>query len=613
MTNLTVKTLALTESGKNSFELLFKSGLQFNDVDSLESKRKFLGELCRNISERENDAENAKNFTSWTSIASAIFATASLMITPVAIPILGVFTLATVGGSVFKNKLETPVIEILKKYEIALSKAPLDNWAGLWHCTSTDIFLESLYEASTGQLFENKLIGRSVDSWDAALTYCASALRLKPLQILDLIQGKQTVGDAQKTNILTSTANSPKDSFNANNPVCNTDLFANAISIRDSLVNRADDSVLGGCVILAAPGSGKTTFLGTAWGALKQRYGSKFKSLAVVVKKSDIEAFRGVSDKCISVKSGAVTAAVEIIKFIDGSTSHTGNISRLFLDDFLTMQKYLETGTKGKFINPENYAVFDSKKEASEASFDCLPLYEHLMTLLNEYWLVGREYNSAVFVSSHSSNVQDLPFMGSASARSVGDMIFLAKNGKREFIELALGNNFLISDNGKRSLLKSQLDSIDVATDEPIVLGNYNNWTLGVVPSSVYAEYQNYRKLWESNKTTNEPVISETSSDILHDEEFTEEILKPSSQPNHEASHFDYIIKLADAVKGYLIQKELSEVTVEHIRKSRYFMDFTNDGNRLSVQDVREILKLLSLTNFLIEISADTYTISYKG
>lgn len=281
------------------------------------------------------------------------------------------------------------------------------------------------------------------------------------------------------------------------------DLRAKAVAIRDGLVGDADKSKLGGCVILAAPGAGKTTFLGTAWGKLKATYGKNFKSMAVVVKRTDVAAFNAVADKALCVKDNPRLVAVQILKFIHQSMTHEG-VKRLFIDDFITAWKNFDTALKGIYINPHTYETYNDKKE----DLDAQPLLQTLETDLNELWLVGREYNAALWVSSHSGNVDALPFVGSRESRSVGDLIYLAKTDKREFIENTLNNPNLIADNAKRQKLKTTLDSLMGLTNEPIVLANYDNWSLGIVPQSLRAEYENYRILWESDKpkaSTNTP------------------------------------------------------------------------------------------------------------
>lgn len=307
----------------------------------------------------------------------------------------------------------------------------------------------------------------------------------------------------------------------------------NAWDILQSLVTDADKSKLGGCVILAAPGAGKTTYLGTAWGRLKQAYGERFTSLAIVVKKSDVAAFQGVSDNCLCVKDSPRLAAIAILRFISKSMAVDGSVRRLFLDDFLTMNEYFDAGLSGCYINPKSYEVFTSKKEDPDAQ----PLLKTLYTTLNELWLVGRQYNASLWVSSHSSNVDALPFVGSRESRSVGDIIFLAKNDKREFIEQAINNPNLIGDNIKRQEIKAALNNVKPETNEPLVLANFNNWTFGIVSNAVYDEYQTFRQEWE----TPTPTVSngEKLSDVIQgleksleisDNDIEEPILQTTSE-----------------------------------------------------------------------------------
>ncbi|MBW4603934.1 MAG: hypothetical protein KME29_31310 [Calothrix sp. FI2-JRJ7] len=278
------------------------------------------------------------------------------------------------------------------------------------------------------------------------------------------------------------------------------------LEINQALVNDADKSKLGGCVILAAPGAGKTTFLGVAWGKLKQTYADKFKSLAVVVKKTDVKAFSAVADKVISVKDSPLQAAIEILKFISASMHNHGQVRRLFLDDYLTMNKILQVSLSGIFINPQTFEYFTDRKEDPEA----VPAVKLLEASLNEIWLVGREYDSAVWVSSHSSNIDTLPFVGSRDSRGVGQLIYLSTTDKREFLYNALTNNNLLADNKKRETLLNQLESLGNIGDERLVLANHDNWTLGVVPQTLHTEYQNYRILWESSAS--QPVIEVADS-----------------------------------------------------------------------------------------------------
>ena len=135
--------------------------------------------------------------------------------------------------------------------------------------------------------------------------------------------------------------------------------------------------------------------------------------------------FKRFATHAIAVKDSPVAAALAIIKFIDCGMKG-GKITRVFLDDFLTMNLLLDNALKNVWVDPGNYTISDKKE------LGLVPLTGHLHATLNEAWLVGREYNLSLWVSSHSPNLDALPFCGSRDSRSVGDIIFLAKNNKRE-------------------------------------------------------------------------------------------------------------------------------------------------------------------------------------
>jgi hypothetical protein len=106
-------------------------------------------------------------------------------------------------------------------------------------------------------------------------------------------------------------------------------------------------------------------------------------------------------------------------------------------------------------------------------------------------------------VSTQSSNVADLFFISSSDARSIGNLIFLAKNEKRDYIESALKNDYIIPKAETREDLKKLLDSLDVRTGEPIMLTSLNNWTLGVVPKTIRQEYESL--INQQQTTSNQP------------------------------------------------------------------------------------------------------------
>ena len=491
----------------NPFNVLFYATAETYDTSTVEAKIKFLSSVIRSIEQVEGNSENTGNLTNWLSIASGISATAIIISAATLNPLPAIFTTffgvssaaITIGGSVLKHQKETPVVLNLKRYRLCLKSANIQDWAVLWELVGVEKFLDALYEGASGQIFEGKLL-RKTPSLNAVVDYIASCSGVTSQELIGEL--KKVKNGRKATLKLLESAISPTSSFSdtkktdlsdtlESSEINLTALRSNAITIRDALITDSDKSKLPGCVILAAPGAGKTTFLGTAWLRLKRKHGKNFRSLAIVVKKEDVASFRGISNQVLCVKTNPKKAAVEVLKFIDSAMGSSEKVSRLFLDDYLTAQKYFTAGLKGCYIDLETFSTFDTKKEATEAgSTDAVQLKDAFETALNEFWLVGREYNSCLWVSSHSSNVEDLPFMGSSDARSVGDFILLAKDSKRDFISNALNNQYLIPDNTKRAELRQQLDSIKLDSQEPIVLANYDNWTMGVVPSEVRTEYE---------------------------------------------------------------------------------------------------------------------------
>ena len=536
---------ALTYSGvKNPFNVLFYATAEEHDTSTIEAKIKFLTAVIRSIETIETKAENEGNLTNWLSIASGISGTAIIISAAALNPIPAIATtffgvtsaLITIGGSVLKHNKETPVVNNLKRYRYCLKSTEIVKWAAIWELLgSTERFLDALYEGASGQLFEGKLL-RKTPSINAVIDYVASIGGVTPQQLIEELgrikNGRKPTlkllggcSDNSESKVVT-TSNTGKNTQAELPPSKNTnfdELRKNALAIRDALVTQAAAKKLGGCIILSAPGTGKTTFLGSAWLKLKQQHGSNFKSLALVMKKKDVKHFEPIADKVIWTKNAPRRAAVEIIKFID-STMDVGNtINRLFIDDYLASQELFDSALGGTVIDLDTYATYPNQKEANEAgSFDAIPLKAALNARLNEYWTVGREFNSCLWISSHSPNVEDLPFCGSASARSIGNFIILARDDNREFIELALSNAKLISDGGKRKELKAKLDSLKVTTGEPLTLANTNNWVLGIVPKTILEEYESLSVSTQNTvvqKPVQETVIQDNQDTVLQEDD----------------------------------------------------------------------------------------------
>ena len=477
---------------RDPLKALFFAHVEEQDSDTLQSKIKVIQQFIRELEELECNSENQSNFLHWSSIVSGFSGCLALTGATLLNPILGLLVASSaassaavvIGGSYLRNQKVSEVVQKVKKYRLALNSSTSKNWATLWQVAGTELFLESLWDASKGNINHKGQLVRNDGKNALAVASDYSAERMG-ISRNELVAQAQAIISGGQVNIQTQPTllqsnNVPESAMPtviSSAPLEKQNHYQVALDILDALVLTASDKSLGGCVIIASQGAGKTTFLGTAWGRLRAKYGEKFQSLAVVVKQSDVAFFKRFATHAIAVKDSPIAAALAIIKFID-SGMKAGKITRVFLDDFLTMNLMLANALNNIWVDPFNYSISD-KRELGYIS-----LGKHLNATLNEAWLAGREYNLCLWVSSHSPNLEALPFCGSPGSRSVGDFIFLAKNNKREFIELALSNAFLVSSSQKRSELKVLLDSL-VSGDEPLVLANNNNWVLGIVPNCI--------------------------------------------------------------------------------------------------------------------------------
>ncbi|MBC1222326.1 hypothetical protein [Nostoc sp. UCD120] len=493
--------LVTNSLSRDPFKALFLAHIEQQDSDTLQSKIKIIQQFTRELEELECNSENQSNFLHWASIFSGFSGCLALTGATLLNPILGLLVASSaaasaavvISGSYLRNQKVSEVVQKLKRYRLALNSSTPKNWAILWQLAGSELFLESLWDASKGNINHKGQLVRNdgKNALAVATDYSAEQMGISRNELLAqaqiIISLNQRSIHTQPTLLQSTNVSQSAMSTVVNYASSETQNHHQiALNILDALVLPANDKSLGGCVIIASPGAGKTTFLGTAWGRLRSKYGDKFQSLAVVVKQSDIAFFKRFATHAIGVKDNPIAAALSVIKFID-SGMKGGKITRVFLDDFLTMNLLLDNALKNVWIDPGSYVITE-KKELGFAS-----LAGHLNATLNEAWLVGREYNLSLWVSSHSPNLDALSFCGSRDSRSVGDIIFLAKNSKREFIELALSNAHLISNGAKRSELKALLDGLDSGT-EPLILANNNNWVLGVVPNSIHVEYQTYRE-----------------------------------------------------------------------------------------------------------------------
>lgn len=560
---------------RDPLKTLFFAHLEEQDFDTLQSKIKIIQQFTRELEELECNCENQSNFLHWASIASGFSGCLALTGATLLNPILGLIVASSavssagvvISGSYLRNQKVSEVMQKLKRYRLALNSTTPKNWAILWQVAGSDLLLESLWDASKGSINHKGQLLRNdgKDALTAATDYSAERMGISRNELLE--QGRMLLSpDQTKIHTQPTLLPASKQASSAIPAVLNDTLSSapnhhqTALNILDALVLTADNKTLGGCVIIASPGAGKTTFLGTAWGRLRSKYGDKFQSLAVVVKQSDIAFFKRFATHAIGVKDNPIAAALSIIKFID-SGMRGGKITRIFLDDFLTMNLLLDNALKNVFIDPGSYAISDKKE------LGLVPLAGHLQATLNEAWLVGREYNLCLWVSSHSPNLDSLPFCGSRDARSVGDLIFLAKNDKREFLEMALNNPNLISNPAKRSELKILLDKLDSGT-EPLILANNNNWTLGIVPDSIHAEYQEYRERCLQVADAPQNSIKVEQKTLIQADDAREQLERFLALPSAEPVNVASLSIIASTILS-IIKSGNPPVRFDAIRKSR--------------------------------------------
>lgn len=642
-------SIVLSTITQSPLQSLVHRVIDGQDINSIPAKVRALQGIVRAIEELESSAENQANFFTWGGIASGFCSMLVLSAFTTINPVLalvtsvssGLGTLGAIGTAILQTQQRNQVIEKLKRYRLALTSDQLLNWAILWEIVGDDLFMDALYQAATGNLDTSGMLPKLVkpngkNPMAAALDLVADYHGMARQELITMLQkaksgatvalpklpevvGPIAVGQLPKnSDIPTIASQAPtviqvpqSNPTTQPTPTSGETLGQVAIAILNGLVMDADKSKLGGCIIIACPGAGKTTFLGTAWGRLKTRFNANFKSLAVVVKASDLQAFQACSDKALCVKDSPVTVAIAIINFINSGMTRDGKVKRLFLDDFLTLIGKLENACKGAYFNVSSGSLYMDAKERKDAGdLDAISLWDSLLDALNEAWLVGREYNLALWVSSHSSNVDSLPFAKSRDARAVGDLIFLAKNDKREFIEQALNNPNLISDNSRRSQLKELLTSqAQQAQQSPWILANFNNWSLGIVPAEVHAEYQSYRHQWDcdyqskSNQNTQPSPQTQTTiqtNQLTQVQQLEQLFALPSVQeikplPNHP---------LAVKIIEIMTASQSEVIKFDAIRMSRKWGDAKPKS-----EELRDALKLLVQCERIDGSETDGYTL----
>lgn len=258
-------------------------------------------------------------------------------------------------------------------------------------------------------------------------------------------------------------------------------------------------------ILISSPGAGKTTTIGTAWGRMKKRLGDSFHATVIIYKAKDKAAFEGIADEVICFPEQPETAVLAILQFVEDMKlgNSTNCCRRLFIDDFLTIWGEVQALYKNKFLTNDN-KITHKKIDGKVLVIDWL------ISQLNAVFLVGRESNNALWISSHSPNVEDLPFVASKGARISGNLLFLARfdpktgNGNYEVISQNINNHQLISESTQRDRLKAilpGLTSLSQNSGEPIILtshGSNGGWEMGIVSDRIRDEYEQYRQQWST-------------------------------------------------------------------------------------------------------------------
>ncbi|MBR8841110.1 MAG: hypothetical protein DSM106950_45990 [Stigonema ocellatum SAG 48.90 = DSM 106950] len=343
-------------------------------------------------------------------------------------------------------------------------------------------------------------------------------------------------------------------------------------------------------ILISTPGAGKTTTMCTAWGRMRERLGDSFQATAIIYKRDDAKAFEGIA-QVLCFPDNPERAVLNILGFVRNMKEggNKGTTNRLFIDDFLSIWEEISARFKGKYID-------DDGEITVKRTADNFPVIDWLVSQLNAVFLIGRQSDNALWICSHSPNVESLPFVKDKSSRIAANLIFLArqdpknKNGNYEVIEANISNHHLIANDEKRSQLSKilpELISLSRESGEPIILtshGQSGGWEMGLVGSEIQQEYEQYRKQWASvSPPKDEAVIVQPQAANKPDfDELLSEIIKSFS--GKEATRISRIEAGCNRVRTtladfdndkkkkiwiYLICKELQTRTLQTANKSK--------------------------------------------
>jgi hypothetical protein len=317
-------------------------------------------------------------------------------------------------------------------------------------------------------------------------------------------------------------------------------------------------------IFLGTPGAGKTTSLGVMLGRLRSNHGDRLKLYAIAMKN---DSFGGATVGQLNVDSDACWAILLVVVTelrLRATLPKSGreaycqaNPIKLILDDYVSQQRQYDTVLK------------DKKVEYPEASgaVNIVRFGDAVDAVLSEIVFNGRELGVSCVVSTHSSNIDDLPFLSSKSGRaSVILMIQAMKNllkrqGTYEIVSQSINNCQLIAAEEDRRRLKEIFPvakELSLHNQQPLLLTSNSDageYTLGIVPNLV-AEYEEYERMYSS--TIEDEALSATS-DKPNDSHPTQLTINSGNERIDDLSWNQMILGMSEEEINNLIEQRRSK------------------------------------------------------
>lgn len=317
-------------------------------------------------------------------------------------------------------------------------------------------------------------------------------------------------------------------------------------------------------IFLGTPGAGKTTSLGVMLGRLRSNHGDRLKLYAIAMKN---DSFGGATVGQLNVDSDAcwaiLLAVVTELRFratlpkSEREAYSEANPIKLILDDYVSQQRQYDTVLK------------DKKVEYPEASgaVNIVRFGDAVDAVLSEIVFNGRELGVSCVVSTHSSNIDDLPFLSSKSGRaSVILMIQAMKNllkrqGTYEIVSQSLSNCQLIAAEEDRRRLKEVFPvakELSLHNQQPLLLTSNSDageYTLGIVPNLV-DEYEEYERMYSS--TIEDEALSAVS-DNPNDSHPTQLTINSGNERIDDLSWNQMILGMSEEEINNLIEQRRSK------------------------------------------------------